>query len=88
MQISSTAVTVGQVLEDVYCNPAGCSYRGAPGTPLPGGIFARLCAPLRCALACGTRNNLFSRLYGTTSQPSIPLRQAQGHLGQGAKVVP
>ena len=60
-------------------------------------------APLRCARAStpprgsarrgtpgayGVRKKSFSSVvYGTTSQLSIPLRQAQGHLGLSAKVL-
>jgi hypothetical protein len=41
-----------------------------------------------CARACGARSCSSGSLYGTTSQPSTPFRQAQGHLGLNAKVVP
>jgi hypothetical protein len=38
--------------------------------------------------ACGARKNLLSRFDGTTPQPSIPLRQAQGHLVLSAQATP
>jgi hypothetical protein len=37
---------------------------------------------------CGARKVAIDALCGTTALPSTPLRQAQGHLQQNAKVVP
>jgi hypothetical protein len=41
-----------------------------------------------CARACGARNCSGGSRYGTTSQPSTPLRQAQGHLVLNAQATP